>query len=202
MDITYVQTEDNGLQKVAFVKDNYSKAILHYASTHDKAGSAFIKKLLEETFEKYDLYNQKEPVNILSDGGPENKGEVISWVNNIKAPPVVSKITARTDDFPYSNSMSESTHSIYKSEFMQGKISKNTEIHLISLEKFIIYYNEHRFFTEHYGLTPLEVLNGKIPDKKLYKEQIIQARKNRLKANASFNACIPKYKWSGVPKKQ
>ncbi|WP_457617876.1 hypothetical protein [Lutibacter sp.] len=114
VDITYVHTVEDGLQAVAFVKDNYSKAILHYTSTTGKAGSKFIKNLFQETFDKHNLFDKKDPINILSDGGSENKGELISWVNNIIAPPVVSKITARTDEFPYPNNMSESTHSIYK----------------------------------------------------------------------------------------
>ena len=40
---------------------------------------------------------------------------------------------------------------------MRGRISKNIETHLIDLERFIIYYNEQRFFTEHYGSRPIDV---------------------------------------------
>lgn len=168
VDITYVQTLDDGLQAVAFVKDNFSKAILHYASTNSKAGSEFIKTLFQETFEKYKLLDIKDPINILSDGGSENKGAFLSWVNGIIAPPVVSKITARTDEFPYPNNMSESTHSIYKSEFLNGKISRNVMSHLLSLERFMVYYNQERFFTEHTGRRPIDILNGKMPDKYLF----------------------------------
>jgi len=114
VDITYVPTQESGMQKVAFVKDNFSKAILHYKSTNGKASSGFIKQLFQETFDKYDLFNQPYPINILSDGGSENKGQFLSWIKHIKAPPVVNKITARTDEFHFSNSMSESTHSIFK----------------------------------------------------------------------------------------
>ena len=129
VDITYAQTLEDGLQAVAFVKDNFSKAILHYASTNGKAGSEFIKNLFQETFDKYKLFDLKDPINILSDGGSENKGALLSWVNGLIAPPVVSKITARTDEFPYPNNMSESTHSIYKTEFMRGKFSKDENGH-------------------------------------------------------------------------
>ena len=168
VDITYVQTLDDGLQAVAFVKDNFSKAILHYTSTNGKAGSEFIKNLFQETFNKYKLFDLKDPINILSDGGSENKGALISWINNIIAPPIVSKITARTDEFPYPNNMSESTHSIYKSEFLNGLVSKNVKFHLLSLERFMVYYNEERYFTEHTGRRPIDILNGEIPDKYLF----------------------------------
>lgn len=192
VDITYVQTLEDGLQKVAFVKDNFSKAILHYASITGKAGSEFIATLFQETFVKYNLFDLKDPINILSDGGSENKGELISWVNHIKAPPVVSKITARSVEFPYSNSMSESIHSIYKTEFLNGEISRTTKMHLESLERFIPYHNEERYFTEHTGRRPIDILNGKLPDKYLFKQQIEQARKDRIKTNQKFNACFPK----------
>ena len=198
VDITYVQTLDDGLQAVAFVKDNFSKSILHYASTNGKAGNEFIKNLFEETFIKHKLFDKKDSINILSDGGSENKGEFISWVKNSVAPPIVSKITAQTTEFPFSNSMSESTHSIYKTEFMNGKISKNTRTHLESLERFFIYYNEERYFTEHTGLRPIDILNGKLPDKYLFKKQIEQARKNRIETNRQFNACTSKFSSCGV----
>lgn len=189
VDITKVHTVEDGIQKVAFIKDNFSRAILHYASTNGKAGSAFIKALFAETFEKYGLYNAIKPINILSDGGSENKGELLSWIENIKTPPFVMKITAQTKDFPFSNSMSESTHRIYKTEFLHGKYSLNEKSHLKDLEKFVAYYNDHRYPTELYGLTPMEVIQGKIPDKHFFKEKIQDARKNRVAVNQEFNAC-------------
>lgn len=189
VDVTNVHTIEDGIQKVAFVKDNFSKAVLHHTSTNQKAGSEFIKNLFQETFEKYGLYNVAKPIHILSDGGSENKGAFLSWINGIQAPPFVMKITAQTKDFPFSNSMSESTHSIYKTEFLHGKYSVNEKLHLKDLQKFIEYYNYHRFPTELYGLTPMEVVEGKVPDKHFFKEQIQEARKNRVATNQKFNAC-------------
>jgi len=116
---------------------------------------------------------------------------MLDW-RNIVAPPIVSKITARTNEFPYPNNMSESTHSIYKSEFLNGLVSKNVTSHLLSLERFIVYYNEERYFTEHTGRRPIDILNGKMPDKYLFKEQIKQARKDRIETNRQFNTCVSK----------
>lgn len=165
VDITIVNTLEDGMQKVAFVKDNFSKGILHYDSTSGKAGSEFIKNLFAETFSKYNLLNAIKPINILSDGGSENKGELLSWIQNIQAPPTVTKITAQTKDFPFSNSMSESTHRIYKTEFLHGKYSLNEKTHLKDLDRFVEYYNHHRYPTDLFGLTPIDVVNGKTPDK-------------------------------------
>lgn len=189
VDITIVRTENDGIQKVAFVKDNFSKAILHYSSTDGKAGSEFIRNLFQETFEKYQLLNTLSPINILSDGGSENKGKLLTWIENIQAPPTVTKITAQTKDFPFSNSMSESTHSIYKTEFMRGKLSLNTQTHLQDLARFVQYYNYERYPTELYGYTTMEIIQGKTPDKDRFAAQILEARKSRVIANQQFNDC-------------
>lgn len=190
VDVTYVPTLNSGVQKLAFVKDNFSKAILHYKTTSCKADSIFIRDLFQETFEKYDLFNATNPINILSDGGSENKGAFLTWIQNIQAPPVVVKITAKTDEFPYSNSMSESTHSIFKSEFLQKQTCFNQESYLKSVEEFIEYYNNERYPGDHHGLTALEVLNGEIPTKNRFSEQIKEGRKIRLEANKKFKCKV------------
>ena len=59
MDITLVPTLHDGMQKVAFVKDNYSGALLHCRSTDRKAGGEFIRDLFQETFKMYNLYDCK-----------------------------------------------------------------------------------------------------------------------------------------------
>jgi len=189
VDITYIKTENGSVQKVAFVKDNYSKAILHHKSTSEKAGSDFIQELLKETFDKYGLLERSKDINILSDGGSENKGAVLEWLDTLVAPPIIRKITANTIDFPYSNNMSESTHRIYKTEFMQGKLSLNEDAHIKDIERFIEYYNYQRLPMRLYGLTPMEVINGATIDKHRFQEQIQNARKQRIIANRNYNGC-------------
>ncbi len=192
IDITRIQTYKEGIQKVAFVKDNFSSALLHYKSTSKKAGSQFIKNLLEETFEKYNLFNHTEDIHILSDGGSENKGEVLSWIKQINAPPIVKKVTAMTDEFPFSNAMSEITHRIYKSEFMGGKHSEDQVSHISSLNDFMEYYNNHRYPCRLYGKTPMEIIQGQEVDKTMFSEALNQAKVNRLEANKNFNECVAK----------
>jgi transposase InsO family protein len=189
VDITYVPTLNDGMQKVAFVKDNFSKAILHYKTTSDKAGSNFIATLFQETFEKHNLFEITTPINILSDGGPENKGEFISWIRNINTPPIIRKLTARTPEFPQANNMAESTHSIYKTEFLKGKIVSSKLEHVQSIIRFVEYYNYKRFPTELFGYNPMEIINGEIPDKYRFTKQIAQARIDRIKENQDFNQC-------------
>ena len=66
--------------------------------------------------------NKQLPVHILSDGGPENKGVFLDWLGELNLPPIVRKVTALSDLFPFSNSMSERIHSIFKSEFYKSKM--------------------------------------------------------------------------------
>ncbi len=62
-------------------------------------------------------------------------------------------------------------------------------MHLKDLERFVEYYNHHRYPTDLFGLTPIEVVNGIIPDKNHFKEKIQRARKNRVVVNQQFNDC-------------
>ena len=137
VDVTHVQTQNDGVQYVAFIKDNFSKALLGYKSVSYKPDSNFIRNLFEETFIKYHLLDASDQINILSDGGTENKGSLLEWISQIDSP-VVKKLTAKTTIFPFSNSMSESTHSIYKSEFLQKQHSINLDQHFKHLDRFMV----------------------------------------------------------------
>jgi hypothetical protein len=196
VDVTHIQTQKDGIQYVAFIKDNFSKALLGYSSTSKRPDSGFIRDLFEATFYKYDLMNHSEGINLLSDGGSENKGLFQDWVNQIEAPSIVRKLTAKTPEFPFSNNMSESTHSIYKTEFMRGGYSPDVNQHMNDLARFMTYYNLERYPTEHFGLRPSEVLHGEKPDRNRFKEQIQKGKEERIITNRLFNdcpfVCLPK----------
>jgi len=53
---------------------------------------------------------------------------VLIWIN-------ASRAKNNQADFPLSNSMSESTHSIYKTEFLKGHILRTVKNHLDNLKK-------------------------------------------------------------------
>jgi hypothetical protein len=95
IDTTYVPTQVSGMQKVIMVRDDFSKAFLHWLrlDVNISLNSAATKRILQETFEKYNLWNRQYTINIVSDGGPENKGEVLTWAGDLIAPPCVKKIT-------------------------------------------------------------------------------------------------------------
>jgi len=189
VDVTKVQTIIDGVQYVAFIKDNFSGALLGYRTTPHKPDSSFIRDLFIQVFIEYGLLDSSDVINILSDGGSENKGSLIEWLDQIVAPPIVQKLTAKTDEFPFSNSMSESTHSIYKTEYMQGQFSYDVRQHEKDLKEFIHYFNYVRYLCRHYGLTTMEVLGGHLPNKQRFQNQIQAGRIDRIEKNRAFNQC-------------
>ncbi len=74
-------------------------------------------------------------------------------------------------------------------EKIKGLISKDVKTHLENLKRFVHYYNHERYPTDLFGLTPMEVIDGKIPDKYYFKNQIAEAKLNRVTTNQAFNNC-------------
>ncbi len=188
IDTTYISTLVDGIFKVACVKDNFSKAPLHYNITETTLTSTFIKDTLQQTFDKYALLKRNHDIQIITDGGSENKGEVTVWVDKIKAPPCVKKITAKSEAYPFANNMIESAFNLLKNDFLKGEMV-NDRKHLIKKMEGFMEHCQNRYFGELYGVTPLQVLNGTLPNKNQFKLQIAQAAKLRLIANKQFSGC-------------
>ncbi len=96
---------------------------------------------------------------------------------------------AKTTIFPYSNSMIEGTFHLFKHDFLRGETlhSLDEVKHKTKL------FEEHvanRYFTELYGLTPLQVIQGQKPNKYRYKKVIQKAQKERVIENQHNNNCL------------
>ena len=178
VDITELICAD-GRKYVAFVKDNFSKAILGHRIL-EKRSSSNIRSLFEEIFEKYNLSVHPERISIVSDGGSENKGELLRWMAEFV--PEVKKLTSGID--VRSNAMSESVHHILKNEFLRGKIPEDPVTTLI---RFVNYHNNERYPVEHFGYTCNEVLQGAKPDPKRFAKQQAEARQIRKIENQTFS---------------
>ena len=183
IDTTPILT-DNGIVKVAFVKDNFTKAILHHAILPD-GSSVYMKKLLTDTFEKHQLYKHPHTINIMSDGGSENKGDLLKWINDLEN---VRKIIAKKD-LPFTNNMSESIHHTFKGEFMGYKSISDEHALKNNLALFVQYYNHQRFPIELHGYAPMEVVQGAIPDKYKFKKDLRLARHRRYLENKAATFC-------------
>jgi len=188
IDTTYVPTLLDGVLKLTMVKDNFSKAPLHFDITPSNVNSSFIKQVLEQTFDKYELYDRTHNISIVTDGGAENNGEVLTWVGSIKAPPCIHKITAKSDGFPHSNNMIEGSFHLFKHDFLKGQTVTDQKQLNQKANDFITHCH-NRYFGELYGITPLQILNGAVPDKNRFKEQIQQAASIRRTTNKTFNGC-------------
>jgi hypothetical protein len=169
---------------VAFVKENYSKAILGFKIIPNKS-SAHIRDLFREVFSAFDIARLPQQISIVSDGGSENKGELLLWIAQ-QVVPEVKKLTAGID--VKSNSHSESVHHTLKKQFLQYKPVADAYKTLID---FVYYYNHRCFPTKLYGYTRWQVLEGAEPDKNRFKEQLRIARIKRVEENRKFQHCQP-----------
>jgi transposase InsO family protein len=182
VDITEIFTEQ-GKMKVAFVKDNFSRAVLNWAIL-ENGKSVQIRNLFEATFEKYNLKEQTEVVSIVSDQGSENKGELLLWIAQ-QIIPEVKKLTSGIDI--KSNSMSESVHHILKNEFgIKLGIPKDREELNKKLIEFVHHHNHIRLPIVHDGYSCDQILNGALVDKTRFAAQIKEARAKRMESNRSF----------------
>jgi len=187
IDTTLLPTLYDGTVRAVIIKDNFSKKILHYGIV-DSGSSTWISKLLEELFVKYQLHNYPEPITIVSDGGSENKGSVNTWLENLNSP-LISKQTAKTKEFIYTNNEIESTFNIFKNEFLCHKEISDKEHAKKLLAEFQLYNDNERYPLMLYGLTPQEVFDGAIIDKNRFKENIRQATKTRYLKNKVGKFC-------------
>jgi hypothetical protein len=186
IDTTFVLTQKEGSSRVAFVKDNRSKALLHKAIVPD-GKSGYIRDLLKATFEKYSLFNTPVPINIVSDGGSENKGEVLEWIRGLNNDKVI-KLTAK-DNFAHSNNMVESLNNVFKNEFLRDKNIHDQTVLQKELDAFDNYYNWNRYPFELYGYSPMEVVEGAVPGKNRFKDEIQKAQQKRYLLNKVSTYC-------------
>jgi hypothetical protein len=138
----------------------------------------------------YSLASIGKPVAVafVSDGGPENKGEVIEWIENLHDPNI-TKITARTENFKYTNNEIESTFNIFKNEFVASREIIDKEHAQQLLKDFQKYSDNERYPLALFGLTPQEVFDGAIPNKYHFKIDIQQARTIRYQKNKLGRFC-------------
>lgn len=181
-DITQVKTKDGKTSYLSFVEDNFSKYILLGKAT-EKPNSFFLKENIETVVEQYDLVYT--PLALIVDGGAENKGALDEYINSGKN--LVTKIVARLND-EFANNMVEAFHKKFKNEFLQNYMFENHSDLVAALQPLIFEYN-NQYHGSLFGYSPKEVLDGAIPDKDKFKEELANSRAKRLEANKSFNCC-------------
>jgi len=87
-----------------------------------------------------------------------------------------------------SNSMVEAVNKHLKYYYLFKKDLKDFNETFLYLEKSIEDYN-HKPHGKLFGLTPLEVLNGKVPARNLFRNQIKLASRLRVQQNMEMQCC-------------
>jgi hypothetical protein len=81
--------------------------------------------------------------------------------------------------------MIESSFHLFKNDFLKKETISN-EKHLQKKMDEFIEHCHHRYFGEHYGITPAQILNGQQPDKHKFTAQIKAAAVKRRETNKNF----------------
>lgn len=162
VDTTLLQTSKDGSIRAVIIKDNYSKKILHFGVV-ESGYSRCVALLIKDVFASYRLQSIYKPMAFVSDGGSENKGEVIDWINNLECDNI-TKLTAKTEGFRFTNNEIESNFNIFKNEFLASTeiIDKHHARKLLA--DFQLYNYHERYPLSLFGLTPQEVFDGGTPD--------------------------------------
>ena len=177
-DVTIYRPLDHARVYLYFLVDNFSRFILGWKASLEYSAKIVFENITE-AYNKYDLGKVPPYIELITDGGSENKGAVENFVNKPKSN--IQKLIAQTD-IVFSNSMVEAVNKRIKYDFLFTANLLNID----QVIKYLFYAVEQYNNKPHsalYGLTPTEVFNGILPDKDMYKPAIKQAAKKRKEIN-------------------
>ena len=180
MDVTIFKPLDNTKVYIYFIVDNFSRVILNW-KTSVEYSSSIAMTLLKESISKHGV---RPDSTLITDGGPENQGEVSKFTAGNQD--IIQLIAQK--DIIQSNSMIESVNKHIKYYYLFKNELKNLQDTITYLSTSVPDYN-NKPHGRLYGLTPNEVLNGNIPVKDNYQQDMIEARKNRLEQNRLIECC-------------
>jgi len=179
-DLTIFRTISNTKVYIYIVADNFSRFILSAtASLEYSAKIAF--QNLKNAYERFNLA-EYESIDLIVDDGCENKAEVDNFTTKVN----MNKLVAQKD-IKFSNSMIEAVNKTIKYDFLFTKELIDFEHTKSYLEIAVNQYNNKPYHPLH-GLTPKEVFEGQIPDKDLFKSELLIAKKQRIVENRK-NLC-------------
>ncbi|WP_448103968.1 integrase catalytic domain-containing protein [Pedobacter panaciterrae] len=179
-DITIIKTLNGMKHYVYIIKDNFSKAILACKVTTEYS-SMVARETFEGVLRKFGLL-QSEGF-LITDGGSENKGYLEDYLH--KPGMLWKKLTAQLD-IVQSNSMIEAANRMLKQRYLLPKSVYNTTQLKMELEHAITNLNSMPS-GQLFGYSPNEVLDGAVPDRSRFRQQIFEATTNRMQENRNFN---------------
>jgi len=183
MDVTIFKPLDQTKVYIYFIMDNFSRAILNWKASVEYS-SSIAMSVLKEAIQ---IHGTRLDTKLVTDGGPENHGEVSKFVSNREN---LKQLIAQKDIIQ-SNSMVEAVNKHIKYYYLFKNELKDLNDTFKYLSMSVPDYN-NKPHGRLYGLTPNEVLNGNEPAKDNYQSDIAEARKKRLLQNQSKECCQSK----------
>jgi putative transposase len=184
-DATLLSLKDNTRAFIYLVQDNFSRAILSFRCSLEHRAQ-FTFENLQYIFEHYLSPSMIEHCNLITDDGTENYGEASKFLAKCQDPEITHFIAQKT--IVHSNSMIEAANKQIKYHFLYHKEIPNFE----QLENYLLMavadYN-NRPHDAINGLTPIEVLNGKLPSHVSFANQIAKAKSGRITENGARKCC-------------
>ncbi|EKR19959.1 integrase core domain protein [Leptospira interrogans serovar Grippotyphosa str. UI 12769] len=194
MDTTILRVQDGSKAYIHFIMDNFSRTILGWKASLEWNAKNTVSNL-KEVCEKFNLFHK--PIRLLCDDGSENQGDVNGFLDQPNL--FIEKLIAQVN-ISYSNSMIEAVNKKMKYEFLFPKNPASFEEVSNILKDAVPEYNS-RPSGVLFGFSPNQVLNGDIPDKHRFIEQIKEAAAKRPKINKQ-GFCDPCSDQSTIPKKK
>lgn len=180
-DLTIFRPLDNTKVYIYFIADNFSRKILAWKASLEYSAKYTFENL-REVYKKYKNQYSKSYINFMVDDGSENKAEVDDFIKTSR----INKVVAQKDVI-FSNSMIEAVNKRIKYDFLFPAELQNFAQTVKQLEIAVDEYNGKPYSPLH-GLTPNEVFDGNIPDKKMFKNEIAPAKTRRITEN-KVNIC-------------
>lgn len=152
--------------------DNFSRAILAHSVHENLLATNTLATLETALLDHQEVLPGSGQVLLMTDGGSENN--LVSFAR-------VRHLTAQRD-ISASNSMIEAANKSMKYRGLFRFPLNDFKAVVAFLPKAVTNYN-NRPHTALFGLTPLDVLHGAIPDRGRFRAKIGQAVRNRLAEN-------------------
>jgi transposase InsO family protein len=162
--------------------DNFSRFILSYRISA-KLCAEFTLETIREAYSKME---ESANITLLVDGGSENNNQTVR--DYLAQPAVNIEKQVAMLNIHFSNSMIESIFKLLKYRYLYFKELETEQALRNELDWAVKDYNDIRPHGSLNGLTPKEVQNGNGIEKLPFKNQLEQARKQRLEENRS-NIC-------------
>lgn len=178
MDVTIFRPLNHSKVYLYFLVDNYSRFILGWKASLSYSANITFQNIFN-AYQKYNLGDVKPYIDLVCDGGSENKGMVDIFINHTDSN--IKKLVAQTDII-FSNSMIEAVNKRMKYDFLFTTELLDFDQTKQFLSSAVDQYN-NKPHSALFGLTPFEVFNGAIPDKLMFKNDIRQAALNRKTIN-------------------